>query len=211
MAYTGVDGVAELERQVETYVAKGYPGAAGIAEADFRAGALALRDKVAGREWIPPTNDRVPFVLVPPSAPAERWIELTDLDGRVGVLQRHFPDVARFQPIKSVRLPGSGAYLLVDVDRGAEYCDVRPDDSLAAVTARGRTPLTVAEGLALLTVFPRALEKNRCFSLAGSRCGDKRVPAIWISQKAPTLGWCWAGNPHTWLGTAHAAGREPVD
>ena len=208
MTYTGVDGVAELERQVETYVGKGYPEAAGISERDFRESALALRDLVAGREWRAPSNDRVPFVLVPPPAPAERWIELTELGGRAGVLQRHFPDVARFEPIESVRLPRSRAYLLVDVDRGAEYCDVRPDDSLAAITASGRTPLTVAEGLALRTGFPQMLEKNRCFSLPGSRCGDKRVPAIWISQKAPTLGWCWAGNPHTWLGTAHAAGRE---
>jgi hypothetical protein len=27
---------------------------------------------------------------------------------------------------------------------------------------------------------------------------------------APKLGWCWAGNRHTWLGFASAAGRAPV-
>ena len=43
--------------------------------------------------------------------------------------------------------------------------------------------------------------------LAGSRCGDRRVPALWISEGAPKLGWCWAGNPHTWLGTASAGSR----
>jgi hypothetical protein len=205
---TFTDGIAELEGQVATYLDKGYAEAAGMDEADFRATARSLRDLVSGRQWAAPTNDRVPFVLVPAPVPAERWIELTDLGGRPGVLQRHFPDVARFEPIESLPVPGSWPYLLVDVDRGAEYCAVRPDDSLAAITARARTPLTIAEGLALLTVFPGTLEKNRCFSLAGSRCGDKRVPALWISQKAPTLGWCWAGNPHTWLGTAHAGGRE---
>ena len=27
---------------------------------------------------------------------------------------------------------------------------------------------------------------------------------MWISERAPKLGWCWDGNPHTWLGTASA-------
>jgi hypothetical protein len=51
------------------------------------------------------------------------------------------------------------------------------------------------------------LEKNSCFTLAGSRRHDRRVPAMWISERAPKLGWCWDGNPHTWLGVASAAGR----
>jgi hypothetical protein len=33
------------------------------------------------------------------------------------------------------------------------------------------------------------------------------VPALWIADRAPKLGWCWDGNPHTWLGTASAAHR----
>jgi hypothetical protein len=37
--------------------------------------------------------------------------------------------------------------------------------------------------------------------------GDRRVPALWISGGAPKLGWCWAGNPHTWLGSASCATR----
>ncbi|MEI2690845.1 MAG: DUF5701 family protein [Anaerolineae bacterium] len=43
--------------------------------------------------------------------------------------------------------------------------------------------------------------------LLASRCGDKRVPAFWLSQNRPKLGWCWAGNPHTWLGSASCAER----
>ncbi|HZI97726.1 MAG TPA: DUF5701 family protein, partial [Actinomycetales bacterium] len=63
-----------------------------------------------------------------------------------------------------------------------------------------------------------SLERNRCFMLAGSRCGDRRVPALWISsgtgkdgtanRGAPKLGWCWAGNRHTWLGHASAGSRD---
>jgi len=54
---------------------------------------------------------------------------------------------------------------------------------------------------------PSLLEKNKCFMLSGSRRHDRRVPALWISERAPKLGWCWDGNPHTWLGVASAGGR----
>lgn len=73
--------------------------------------------------------------------------------------------------------------------------------------SRGRTPLTVAEGIALVTVHPETLEKNHCFSLGGSRKDDRRVPALWISKGAPHPGWCFAGAPHSWLGLASAGSR----
>ncbi len=59
----------------------------------------------------------------------------------------------------------------------------------------------------MVTHAPHVLERNRCFMLSGSRRGDRRVPAMWISAGAPKLGWCWDGNPHGWLGVASAAGR----
>ena len=49
---------------------------------------------------------------------------------------------------------------------------------------------------------------------------DARTPALWISngtgrdgaanRNAPKVGWCWAGNRHTWLGFASAAHRSPL-
>jgi hypothetical protein len=94
---------------------------------------------------------------------------------------------------------------------GAEFdrqVHVTPDRALAMITEQRRSPLTVEEGIAFITQYPHSLAKNNCFSLAGSRCGDRRVPAIWISKGAPKLGWCWAGNPHTWLGTASCTARN---
>ena len=67
---------------------------------------------------------------------------------------------------------------------------------------RGRTPITIDEGIAVVTQRPELLEKNKCFMLSGSRRHDRRVPAFWISERAPKLGWCWDGNPHSWLGVA---------
>lgn len=83
-----------------------------------------------------------------------------------------------------------------------------PKHAMDAVAARTRTLLTIEEGAALITHFPQVLVKNKCFSVGGSRCGDRRVAAIWISQNAPKLGWCREGNPHTWLGMASAATRR---
>ena len=133
---------------------------------------------------------------------------LTELEGRPGYADFEPADIARFHPIPLLEAPVAPAWVVFDVDRGSEFCNVRPTDAVATITERGRTPITVAEGIALVTQHEELLVKNHCFSLAGSRSGDKRVPAIWISNRAPKLGWCWAGNPHTWLGTAHCAERS---
>lgn len=110
--------------------------------------------------------------------------------------------------VSCAALPDQHVYLLLDVERGEEFCGAVPNDAMATVITRGRTLLTVEEGIALITHYPEILVKNKCFSLGGSRSGDRRVPAIWISQHAPKLGWCWEGNPHTWLSMASAGGRR---
>lgn len=137
-------------------------------------------------------------------------------DGKPGFVSADLADLERFVPIDGLEVPDCG-YLLVDVQRGDEYLNWSPDEALAAIRERGRTPLTVAEGVALLTQCPELLEPNKCFMLLGSRCGDRRVPALWISggtgkdgrdrKGAAKLGWCWAGNRHTWLGHASAVAR----
>ena len=112
----------------------------------------------------------------------------------------------RFEPIEAIELP-EGDYELVDADPGLDFRNVTPDDALPRILQAGRSPLTLQEGIALVAQYPDAVDRNAGFSLPGSRCGDKRVTAIWISKGAPKLGWCWAGNPHTWLGSASCAER----
>lgn len=116
-------------------------------------------------------------------------------------------DVARFVPIDGIELP-STPYHLVDVDLGQGTLNVTPDDALATIAAQGRSPLTIDEGLAILAQDPEVLRTQNAFSLLGSRCGDRRVPALWLSRGSPRLGWCWAGNPHTWLGSASCKERR---
>lgn len=160
----------------------------------------------------PPTAGRVPFVLVITKqlAPAERAMPLTELQGKPGYADFEPDDIARFEPMKELKIPDAPAYLVFDIDRGAETLNVTPDAAMVTITAQGRSPLTVEEGIAFITHYPGSLQKNNCFSLVGSRCGDRRVPALWISKRAPKLGWCWAGNPHTWLGSASCPDRAGV-
>lgn len=198
----------EFDRQVQNLFDKGYPEISGLGADRFAALVAPLRD-LAARHPAPPTEARVPFVLVVTQVPPGQTMPLTALKpgGKPGFADFDADDIARFTPIKELEVPESRAYLLLDVERGEEFCNVTPDEAMLTITERGRTPLTVDEGIALITQFPTSLAKNKCFSLSGSRCGDRRVPALWISAGAPKLGWCWAGNPHTWLGSASCAGR----
>jgi hypothetical protein len=131
--------------------------------------------------------------------------------GEVVVLGHlEFEELAGFVPIEAVSLPAGPSCRVLDVEPGDDYRNVPPEGALSEILAAGRSPLTLDEGIALMLDDPEVIERNHGFSMAGSRRGDQRVPAFWVSDGRPKLGWCWDRNPHTWLGTASSAGREPV-
>ncbi len=220
-AQTSLDPTAELDRQIQVLVDLGYPALLDRTERQLRDALEPLGDVVARLRPDPASaadpDDHVPFVVVVDGLDLGAVASRMSLAGRPARLMLTAAEIPQFLPIEAVRVPdgvplGAGesatrAYLLVDIDTGSEFCDVTPETALTQIVARGRTPLTIAEGVALVTQRPDMLRKNRCFSLAGSRRGDQRVPAIWISERAPKLGWCWDRNPHTWLGTASAGAR----
>jgi len=212
---------ALVSAQVERLVGLGYPGLAGLSDAVFvdrLAPALAAAEALpepAGNA--PQTLDgHAPVVLVVTRALVrpEDTVPLLRLPGgrKPGVVDRNHAagDLATYHSLPELGVPALAAYLLVDVERGEEFCNVRPEDALPVIRERGRTPLTIDEGIALVTHHPGLLAKNKCFMLSGSRRDDRRVPALWISESAPKLGWCWDGNPHSWLGVASAAARQPT-
>lgn len=192
---------AEFDRQIDTLARLGYPEIP-------RPTLDGLRHNLDDlyRESDVDPDDHIPFVVVMNDVPLDSAAERMQLNGKPATLMLQADELARFRPIAGIETPA--AYLLTDIDVGAEFANVPPRDALPVITGRGRTPLTIAEGIAVVTLRPDMLRKNKCFSLAGSRCGDSRVPAVWISQRAPKLGWCWNGAPHTWLGVASAGGRR---
>ncbi|MBG0565007.1 DUF5701 family protein [Actinoplanes aureus] len=205
---TDFDPRTEFDRQLHNLLELGYPAQLREQLADLRE--LAVR---AGDTAPDPDAGRVPFLLVVTRAvaPIEEMMPRTTLAGKKkpGFVDRLFEpgSLERFVTTPAAALPGHDGYLLFGVERGEEFCGVVPNDAMDVIAGRERTLLTIEEGIALITHFPQILVKNKCFSLGGSRSTDRRVPAIWISQLAPKLGWCWAGNPHTWLGMASATGR----
>jgi hypothetical protein len=169
------------------------------------------------------SDDRL-LVVHPSLAPPSTLVPLLQIGGKTGFVVNDMTDVDLFESI--VSLPDSLLYVVTGVDRGDEMTNWTPDEALPAVAASGRTPLTLNEGLCWLLQRPGALERNRCFMTIASRLKkpsgrfDARTPAIWFSngtgrdgpenRSAPKVGWCWAGNRHTWLGFASAAARRAV-
>jgi hypothetical protein len=200
--------VTEFDRQVHALVAAGYAALTGRSDDEFRAAVAPLAGAVPPAE--PKSEDGIAFVVVVAGVPLTEAARRMTLRGGSAALMIDEDELPAYRPVPGVEVSDAFAYLLLDVDTGSEFCNWRPRDVLPVLDARGRTPLTIAEGIALVTVRPDMLRPNKCFSLAGSRRGDKRVPAVWISDKEPKLGWCFEGAPHTWLGLASAGGRVAV-
>ena len=203
----------EFDRQVENLLQKGYPAAANLSDAAFLALVELLKTRVGELVFseIDLEKGYLPFVIVVKSdlVPAEKAMSLVEREGKQGITKMYPRESTEFQTIGGIAVPSGMVYLLLDVGRGKETINIIPSEALTTITEKQRSPLTIDEGIAVVTHYPEFLMKNNCFSLLASRySGDKRVPAIWINrQRNPNLGWCWNGNPHTWLGSASCGSR----
>jgi hypothetical protein len=193
----------EFDRQIDALVATGAPELLDLVDECFRASLEPLRDLLPAPAA---GSTGIQFVVVVPTLPVVPVLESVHSVGGGGFTTMADDDLATFRPLPDLHVP-TGPYLLLDVDPGADTLNVPPGEVLPRIEAAGRSPLTVAEGLAVLVSDPGVLRGRNCFSLAGSRAGDKRVPALWVSARRPRLGWCYRGAPHTWLGTASCGGR----
>ena len=207
--------IPTLDAQVEILLRAGVHDLAGLSESELRTAAQAQ----AGDSAVLIVHPR----LVPPSALAP----LVRRCGKPGFVVADMLDVDQFTPIPQVTVPQTSLYLVDSLDRGDALASWSPDEALPAILAADRTPLTLAEGLHFALYCPAAVERNHCFMTIGSRLIrangklDSRTPAIWISngtgrdgvdkRDAPKVGWCWAGNRHTWLGFASAAARTALN
>lgn len=206
--------VPGLSQQAERLIALGVHEIGGLSASELRAAAAEPEDADAL------------LVIHPDRAPATALVSLLEHGGKHGFVVVDMPDVDDFSPIGQIELPPGSVYVTSGLDRGDHMANWSPDEALPAITAAGRTPLTVVEGIHWLLQQPEVLERGHCFMTIGSRlCKpngslDARTPALWIStgtgrdgpanRHAPKLGWCWAGNRHTWLGFASTSTRIPA-
>ena len=193
----------EFDRQVDALAQTGLPEHRELADGCFRAWLEPLRDLLPA---VAADGSRLPFVVVVPDLPMVDVLSAVHTVDGTGFTTMDDVDLARFRPLPELDVPGA-PYLLVDVDTGADTLNLPPADALPQIAEAGRSPLTLAEGLALLVSHPGVLRARNAFSLLGSRAGDKRVPALWVSKRRPRLGWCWQGAPHSWLGSASCGAR----
>ena len=202
-----IDTATEFDRQVRAYVLADYPALAGLTEQAFVDLLEPLRDKAFRAEST--AADRIPFALVVTSrlVTADRALPTVHWKATTGWTEYTADDLAGYRPIEGVDVPDHAAYLVTDVDTGTATLDVRAKDAVPLIAAEGRTPLTVDEGVSLLALWPGILKDRNAFFLPGARDASKRVAALWVSKGHPRLGWCWEGNPHTWLGSASCGGR----
>ena len=167
----------------------------------------------------PPPEGEGLVVVNPDLAPASQLVARLRLGDRTGFVVVDMADLDEFTPIEGVDVPDTRLYVVSDPQRGDEMASWSPDEALPAIREAGRSPMTVSEGISWLLQEPDRLERNHCFMTVGSRRpGDRRTPAIWVSngtgrdgrerRGAPKVGWCWAGNRHTWLGFASVADRH---
>lgn len=199
----------EFDRQLQHLVDSSFPAAADLSEADFRAVVEPLRSRLASVP-APIAENTLPFVIVISRdlVPTQTVMDkVVDGRGRTGVVNMDPVTPDGFKPKAGVEVPAGSAYLLADIDLGAEFLDVRPKDALTVIEAAGRLPMTIDEGVAVMTQFGDALQTHNAFQLLASREDSQRIPSIWRSYDRPRLGWCWDGAPHPWMGSASAAVR----
>jgi hypothetical protein len=205
---TPTEAELEFDRQVDALTLAGLPAHLDLPDTCFRAFLEPLRD------LLPPPVDGtagIPFVVVVPDVAVSDVLAGVHTVGGAGFTTMDDDDVGRFRPLPGLEVP-TAPYLLLDVDTGADTLGQAPAEVLPQLLGGGRSPLTIAEGLAVLVSDPGVLKARNAFSLLGSRAGDKRVPALWTSGQRPRLGWSYQGAPHAWLGSASCAGRlgEPT-
>ncbi|OFT49276.1 hypothetical protein HMPREF3159_12765 [Brachybacterium sp. HMSC06H03] len=168
--------------------------------------------------------DRTDALLAidPALAPPSSLAPLLRRGEKPGFVVEDMTDVDAFAPT-GLDLPDAPLYLVQAPERGDEFENASPAEALEWITAAGRSPLLLTEGLLWVLQVPEVLERNHSFMTIGSRARkssgtlDSRTPALWISggagrdgkerKDAPKLGWCWWNNRRTWLGIASAGGR----
>lgn len=199
-----------FDRQVQILLQNEYPNIAKMSKTKFLQLVDPIKNVVCDLKVneVDIINGYLPFILVVKNdiVPTEYAITKIEKDGKRG-LEKLFPLLPNdFKVINTINIPHENVYVLVDIDRGKKYLNVSPHNAMKQIIQSQRSPLTIDEGVAVVTQYPEFLMKNNCFSLLASRhTGDKRVPAVWINgNNQPNLGWCWENNPHKWLGSISA-------
>jgi len=200
----------EFERQVETITGKEYAEAAGMKPDEYRKMFEPLKERIreiAGREK-EMKEGHIPFVIVIKNdviAP-EKEMPLIELDGKKGYTTLDADTIKGFKPIEGVKIPNGKAYLAIDIETGKTTLGKTPDEAIKKIKSEDRSPLTLEEGVALITHHSEILKDNYVWA-PGSRRGDDEVADLWLIEGKPELSWSGASNSSAKWGSASCGSR----
>lgn len=200
----------EFERQVETITGREYSEASGIKPDEYRKIFEPLKERIreiAQREK-EMKEGHIPFVIVIKSdviAP-EKKMPLIELEGKKGYTTMDADTIKGFKPIEGVKIPNGKAYLAVDIETGKTSLGKTPDEATKKIKSEDRSPLTLDEGVALITHHPEILNDHYVWA-PGSRHGGGGVADLWLSGGEPELGWNYSDGSDSRWGSASCGSR----
>lgn len=190
---------------------KEYPALAGMTPESFEELLAPLRHNLRDLDLSQPENIPLAIIVRSKLVSAKAAMQTIITNGLQGEVRMTPKQPEDFADLSTLDVPESDVYVLLDISTGRDFLNISPEECMQSITAQGRTPLTLDEGVSLAVQMPQILtDKTRynCIQMPGSRiANDQRIPSIWLSYRRPRLGWCWNRNIHTWLGTASAASR----
>lgn len=152
----------------------------------FGKGLVKYKDADPFRNRLPETGF---FLFVPPKPQAfdlKHLMELVEVDGEKG------ENCLDADYLKDVIGVPQGAYLMNDVEDGAQRLDTKPSVSEKQIVTKGRSPFIIYEGIILAVVFPVLQHHN--LDLLGSRYKSDNVPNLNLNDGKPKLNANWNDN-----------------
>ncbi len=200
----------EFERQVETITGKAYAEAAGMKPDEYRKMFEPLKERIreiAQREK-EMKEGHIPFVIVIKNdvISGEKAMPLIELDGKKGTSYLEAKTIKEFKTIEGVKIPNGQAYLAIDIETGKTTLGKTPDEAIKKIKSENRSPLTLEEGVALITHHPEILKDHYVWA-PGSRHGDDLVALLWLFGGRPKLLWHWAYRSYARWGSASCGSR----
>ena len=131
---------------------------------------------------------------------------LIELEDKKGYTSMSADEIKNFKPIEGVKIPNGKAYLAVDIETGKTSLGKTPDEAIKKIKSEDRSPLTLEEGVALVTHHPEILKDNYIW-MPGSRRGGDGVARLWLVEGKPGLDWGWANGSGAKWGSASCGSR----
>ena len=149
----------------------------------------------------------IPFIIVVKNEviAGEKAMPLVELEGKKGYTYPDEDGIKGFEPF-GVEAPNGKAYLAVDIETGKTTLGETPDEAIKKIKSDDRSPLTLEEGVALVTHHPEALKDNHVF-MPGSRHGPDEVASLWLGEGRPRLGWNLSDSSRSKWGSASCGSR----